>query len=482
MRHRTWIAPAAAVLCAAGWSGAREVSTPQPPPASTPARQAVAGGPGSSLLRAFDSDKDGTLTAAEMSGTFDRWYSAADTANTGSITAQQLGGVIDGAMPPEADCGGRSATPRVPCQKDVDAMLAALPDAASAKPKKPRRILVLSTARGFVHSSIPLAARTIEELGKKTGAWTATTTYQAADINTQNLAQYDAIVLNNTTGFFLDQPGDDAAHEARKAALMAFLRSGKGIAGLHAASDGYHGDPATARTTAPPGTGGGLGVIMAPMFVAQADRNGDAKLTREELTALGQTWFSTLAAGAEKVSVAEAAPRMMAAAMGGPRPGGPRPAGPPPPNVALWPEFNRAIGGWFKWHWNDPQLIAVRLDDPGSPINAPFKGQSFEIRDETYTFPTESWSRDNVRVLTSVDYAKMSDEDKAKEPAATRRTDGDYGLCWVRREGQGRLFYEAHGHSERVYAIRPWLAHVVAGVQYALGDLDADATPRPKTE
>ena len=42
--------------------------------------------------------------------------------------------------------------------------------------------------------------------------------------------------------------------------------------------------------------------------------------------------------------------------------------------------------------------------------------------------------------------------------------------------------YEAHGHGERVYAIRPWLEHVLAGVQYALGDLQADATPRPRTE
>jgi len=33
-----------------------------------------------------------------------------------------------------------------------------------------------------------------------------------------------------------------------------------------------------------------------------------------------------------------------------------------------------------------------------------------------------------------------------------------------------------------MYAMRPWLSHVLAGGQYALGDLDADATPRPRTE
>ena len=109
-----------------------------------------------------------------------------------------------------------------------------------------------------------------------------------------------------------------------------------------------------------------------------------------------------------------------------------------------------------------------------------FKGQEFEIRDETYTFVQNSFSRDNVRVLTSVNYDKMSAEDKAKEPEAGRRTDADYALSWIRREGKGRLFYEAHGHHERVYAMTPMLEHMLAGIQYAIGDLKADDTPSKK--
>jgi type 1 glutamine amidotransferase len=85
-----------------------------------------------------------------------------------------------------------------------------------------------------------------------------------------------------------------------------------------------------------------------------------------------------------------------------------------------------------------------------------------------------------VHVLTSIDYTKMSAADKALEPAATRRTDGDYALSWIHREGKGRVFYEAHGHNEKVYAITPMLEHVLAGVQYALGDLQADDTPSKK--
>ena len=301
--------------------------------------------------------------------------------------------------PAQPQCGGRSSNPRVACPGDVEKMMAALPAKAPAKPQKPRRILVLAAARGWVHSSIPLAAKTVEEMGRKTGAWTATTTYEASDVTAENLKQYDAIVLDSTTGKFLDDPSDPAVTEARRKALLDFVRSGKGLVGLHAASDSYHGDPSG-------------------------------------------------------------------------RPDGKA-------NAALWPEFNKMIGGWFKHHWNDPQLIVVKLDDPASPINAPFKGQPFEIRDETYTFPMDSWSRENVHVLTSVDYSKMSDEDKAKEGGG-KRTDGDYGICWIRPEGKGRMFYEAHGHHERVYAMTPMLEHILAGVQYALGDLKADDSPSAK--
>src|SRR5207342_3386598 len=89
------------------------------------------------------------------------------------------------------------------------------------------------------HSSIPLAAKTIEELGKKTSAWTTTITYDPADINAKNLEQYDGLFLSSTTGCFLDAkttepPASAEEVEARKAALVGFVRGGKGLAGIHA--------------------------------------------------------------------------------------------------------------------------------------------------------------------------------------------------------------------------------------------------------
>lgn len=94
---------------------------------------------------------------------------------------------------------------------DYVAMLDALPATAPAKPKKARRILVLAHAAGFYHSSIPLAADTVKEMGDKTGAYTADITYDPADINAANLEKYDAIFLDSTTLDFLGDPKDPSA-------------------------------------------------------------------------------------------------------------------------------------------------------------------------------------------------------------------------------------------------------------------------------
>lgn len=282
---------------------------------------------------------------------------------------------------------------------DIAAMMASLPEKPFATPATPRRVLVLARASGFVHSSIPLSAKMVEYLGDKTGAWMTTISYDAADINEANLKNYDAIFLASTTSLFLDDPNDKAATDARHKALMSFVKGGKGLAGIHAATDSYHTSPARGET------------------------------------------------------------------------------GPP---QALWPEFNEAIGGFFKYHWNYPTLIPVKVDDKDSPLTSMFPKNGYEVVDETYTFAQDSFSRKRVHVLTSVNYARMSNEDKAKEPAATKRTDGDYALSYIQRVGSGRVFYQAHGHDEKIYYSRPFLSHMLAGIQYAIGDLKADDSPSEK--
>ena len=278
---------------------------------------------------------------------------------------------------------------------DIAAMMAALPEAPIVKPQGVRRVLVLAKAAGFVHSSIPLSAKMVEYLGDKTGAWMTTISYDPSVITTENLKQYDAIFLASTTGEFLDDANNKSVTEARRKALMDFIKGGKGLASIHAASDSYH--------------------------VNTAD-----KMT------------------------------------------------------GTWPEWNEAIGGYFKYHWNNPTLIPVKVDDPNSPLTAMFPARGYEVVDETYTFAQDSFSRKRVHVLTSVNYKRMSNEDKAKEPAGTKRTDGDYALSYIQRVGSGRVFYQAHGHDEKIYHARPFLTHMLAGIQYALGDLKADDSPSEK--
>jgi type 1 glutamine amidotransferase len=306
-------------------------------------------------------------------------------------------------------CGGRSQQPTIPCAGDVTKMmakLAMLPNTPPAKPLKPRKVLIWSRipSSGYQHSSIPLASKLIEELGKKTGAWTSDVAWDLSAMTAENLAKYDAIFLSSTTGTFLDD-NDQGATSARRKAFMDFLRGGKGIAGIHATGDSYHGgeQPPTSGTPPPP-----------------CGHVGD----------------------------------------------GPNGGGSP-----LWPEWDTAIGGYFKFHWSYPTPITVHLDDPKNPINAAFKGQDYDTIDEVYTF--NGWSRDNVHVLTSIDYSKMTACDKGLEQFP--RADHDYALSWIRPEGKGRLFYQALGHHESLYYNNPaFLQQILAGVQYALGDLKAD--------
>jgi uncharacterized protein len=359
-------------------------------------------------------------------------------------------------------CGGRSSNPREACPNDVTRMIATLgllPDKPPAAPQKPRKVLIWSRipSAGFQHSSIPLAARTIEEMGKKTGAWTSTTSWDVNDINAENLKQYDAIFLSNTTGTFLDDPNDQAITDARRKAFQDFLTSGKGVAGIHATGDSYHGR----------GRGAGRGTGAGAPAAAAAAPGAAAP-----------------AAGAAPPAGAPATGAPAAAAPGGGR-GTPMPCTVSEaqkqerPAEPLWPWWDEAIGGYFKFHWLYPTPITVKIDDPKSPLTAAFKGKSFNTIDEVYTFNESSFSRERVHVLTSIDYSLMSDCDKGLEVAP--RKDHDFALSWIQKVGEGRVFYEALGHHESIYYNNPdMLAHILAGMQYALGDLKADDSPSKK--
>ena len=430
---------------------------------------------GTSLFTAMDADKDGALTRVEMQTAFSRWLAPATGVTTRASSLAEIAAALSSVLP----VGSR----RTANDADVQEMLKVLPSTAPARPARPRRMLVLTQSPGFTHSSIPLAARAFEELGRHTGAWSTDVSDDPNVVTTENLKQYDVIALDSTVGAFLDEAGDQAATEARRAAFLAFVRSGNGLVGLHAAADTYHTGAGNTPFTRP-------STPIAAALIAQGDRDADQGLSANELRAVIDAWFDQLdAANAGRVGSAEFVERFSVIVSAGGRGDGRGGRGGGrssevagrggAPSGGTWPEFNRMIGGIFKNHpW---QRAPIKIDDPASPLTAMFKSQEFEFQDETYTFFMDSWSRTNVHVLMSIDYAKMSDEDKAREANASARTDGDYGLSWIRREGKGRVFYLALGHREDgIYRSPEMMRHLLAGVQYALGDLKADDTPSAK--
>src|SRR5271168_4152056 len=261
------------------------------------------------LFTALDPDNDGTLTKSELESGFNSWFTAWDTTQSGTLTQSQIWAGISKVLPaPPAVKPGQSgtfnpvgnSTPFPAPQAAVDAMMAALPTTPGVKPMHPRRVLVMAHTGpgGFVHSSIPLAAKTVEALGNQGGLWTTTVSYDAADINTDNLKKYDAIFLDSTTACFLDDP-DPSVTAARRAAFLSFVRSGKGIAGIHAASDSYHTDClASEANAAKGGPGLNLGaLVLASRLVTAADKDDDETVSRQEWTALADDWFQKLDTG-----------------------------------------------------------------------------------------------------------------------------------------------------------------------------------------
>lgn len=258
-----------------------------------------------------------------------------------------------------------------PKPEEVQKVKEALPEKAPATAAKPRKILVISRCEGFVHKSIPLGVEAIRLLGEKTGAYTIEETKELDVFTDAGLAPFDAVLFLSSTKL-------DPTPEQRDA-LLKFARGGKGIIGIHAATDNFY----------------------------------------------------------------------------------------------KWEEGAKMMGGLFCGHpWNANCTVQMKLDEPDHPINECFHGEGFKVKDEIYQFK-DPYSRENQRIIVSLD---MDDPDtkavKDGKPGKIVRTDNDFGVTWVRKEGNGRVFYCSMGHNNHIFWDTRILEHYLAGIQYALGDYD----------
>jgi hypothetical protein len=63
--------------------------------------------------------------------------------------------------------------------------------------------------------------------------------------------------------------------------------------------------------------------------------------------------------------------------------------------------------------------------------------------------------------------------------AAARRPDGDMPIVWARKYGKGRVWYSSFGHEETSLDDPRVQKMYVGAIQWALGLIEADITPRP---
>jgi len=135
-----------------------------------------------------------------------------------------------------------------------------------------------------------------------------------------------------------------------------------------------------------------------------------------------------------------------------------------------WPEFFEMLGAAYWGHpWNEE--VGVRLEEPGHPLLAAFEGKDFRIAEEIFQF-RDPYSRQKLRVLLSLD----TDKTNMTVPWIHRK-DNDFALAWVKRYGKGRVFYSAFGHRTEMWWNEKILRFYLDGIQFATGDLAADATP-----
>ncbi|HAN99222.1 MAG TPA: ThuA domain-containing protein [Planctomycetaceae bacterium] len=127
-----------------------------------------------------------------------------------------------------------------------------------------------------------------------------------------------------------------------------------------------------------------------------------------------------------------------------------------------------ALGGTFDGHpWNAGDTVSITVHDTEHPASQPW-GEAFEITDEIYQF--KNWQPEKVRVLMSLNMEKTS----LKKPYHVP-------ILWVKNYGDGKVMHMSLGHREDVWTNPTYMASLLGGIKWMLGDVEGDATPNPET-
>ncbi len=151
-----------------------------------------------------------------------------------------------------------------------------------------------------------------------------------------------------------------------------------------------------------------------------------------------------------------------------------------------WKEWGELMGAFYAGHYVTKMVLKVAA--PAHPLTACLAGQNYQVMDQGYV-PGPPYSPKKVRVLLTLDLSKTTDPTEDPKMAWLRPSvkkleemtgRKEYPISWVKSYGKGRVFYFSEGVQRAPYFYAPFYRYLLAGIQFALGDLPADTTPSEK--
>jgi type 1 glutamine amidotransferase len=134
-------------------------------------------------------------------------------------------------------------------------------------------------------------------------------------------------------------------------------------------------------------------------------------------------------------------------------------------------EFSELLGGSFDFH-PAQQEVTLRLVEPEHPLLKAFGGKTFVHIDEPYLFK-DAYTKKNFRPLLQMDTSLLNCGGAQEKVTADIRY-----TAWIKRYGKGRVFYCSPSHNAQSFERPELLQFLLDGIQYTLGDLKCDDTPK----
>src|SRR5215831_869967 len=130
-----------------------------------------------------------------------------------------------------------------------------------------------------------------------------------------------------------------------------------------------------------------------------------------------------------------------------------------------WPEFGEMLGGQYDGHLFTGAARVIN-EQPTFPA-VKHLANEFDYNDEFYKVKT--FSRDKIDVLLRFNPTTVSDPTLSK--------DGDYPLAWVKKYGQGRVFYGSFSHATELWDRRDIQLMYIEAIKWSLGLTQAEPAP-----